>query len=81
MPFKLQNKIWRKVQTSRLRPEREFQDQEISRLERVLLYTPLVKKGKTKKLSRLSQGPYRIVRQTTPVNYEIQHLYKRETDK
>lgn len=39
----------------------------------VLLYTPVVKPGASKKLSQFNRGPYRIVQQTTAVNFKIVH--------
>ena len=38
----------------------------------VYLYVPQVKKGCTKKMSRLNQGPFRILKRISEVNYDIQ---------
>ena len=40
--------------------------------DRVWLYVPAVKPGKTKKLSSLWRGPYTVLDKTSPVNYCIQ---------
>ena len=40
--------------------------------DRVWLYVPAVKPGKTKKLSSLWRGPYTVLDRTSPVNYKIQ---------
>ena len=40
--------------------------------DRVWLYVPAVKPGKTKKLSTLWRGPYTVIDRTGPVNYCIQ---------
>ena len=40
--------------------------------DRVWLYVPAVKTGKTKKLSSLWWGPYTVLDRTSPVNYKIQ---------
>lgn len=39
----------------------------------VLLYTPVVKPGASKKLFQFNRGPYRIVQQTSAVNFKITH--------
>ena len=44
----------------------------------VMLFTPHVKPGHNKKLSRFFTGPFRILRQTSPVNFEIQQIGKRK---
>ena len=36
-----------------------------------MLFTPQVKSGRKKKLSRLSEGPFRILQKVSPVNYKI----------
>ena len=36
-----------------------------------MLYTPQVKTGTKKKLSKLSEGPYRVIKKLSPVNYKI----------
>lgn len=38
----------------------------------VLIYKPLRKVGLAEKLLHRWMGPYRVLRQTTPVNYEVQ---------
>ena len=38
----------------------------------VLLYTPAIKPGKSKKFGGCWQGPYTVVDKTSPVNYRIQ---------
>lgn len=40
----------------------------------VMLFAPRRITGRSKKLSRLYKGPYRVVRQTSPVNYKIVSL-------
>ena len=40
--------------------------------DRVWLYVPAIKPGKTKKLSSLWRGPYTVLDKTSPVNYSIQ---------
>ena len=40
--------------------------------DRVYLFVPAVKSGRTKKLSSLWRGPYTVVDKTSPVNYLIQ---------
>ena len=40
--------------------------------DRVWLYTPAIKAGKTRKLSSLWRGPYTILDRTSSVNYRIQ---------
>ena len=40
--------------------------------DRVWLYVPAVKSGRTKKLSSLWRGPYTVLDRTSPVNYRIQ---------
>ena len=39
---------------------------------RVWLYVPAVKPGKTRKFSSLWRGPYTVLDKTSPVNYRIQ---------
>ena len=40
--------------------------------DRVWLYVPAVKQGRSRKLSSLWRGPYTVVDKTSPVNYRIQ---------
>ena len=37
----------------------------------VLIYKPIRKKGRSEKLLHRWMGPYIVIRQTTPVNYEV----------
>ena len=39
--------------------------------DRVWLFVPAMKKGKTKKLASLWRGPYTVVDKTSPVIYRI----------
>ena len=36
-----------------------------------LIYKPIRKKGRSEKLLHRWMGPYVVIRQTTPVNYEV----------
>ena len=40
--------------------------------DRVWLFVPALKRGRTKKLASLWRGPYTVVDKTSPVNYQIQ---------
>ncbi|KFM72417.1 Retrovirus-related Pol polyprotein from transposon 412, partial [Stegodyphus mimosarum] len=51
--------------------ERSSQDKGIQVGDVVYLYTPVVKPGMARKLSKLNQGPFRVVEQVTKVNYKI----------
>ncbi|KAG8236845.1 hypothetical protein J437_LFUL017195 [Ladona fulva] len=44
--------------------------------DRVFLHHPFVGVGKKRKLSRQWQGPYRILEQTSPVNFRVQHIFR-----
>eukprot|EP00795_Rhopilema_esculentum_P009287 gene9287-16984_t len=47
--------------------------------DRIWLYTPQVKQGLTSKLAHLWNGPFRIIRKTSPVNVEIEETPRRKT--
>ena len=49
-----------------------YATQELKIRDRVWLFVPAVKTGRTKKLSSLWRGPYTILDKTSPVNYCIQ---------
>ncbi|GBN99873.1 hypothetical protein AVEN_113809-1 [Araneus ventricosus] len=38
------------------------------------VYTPKIKVHTSKKLSKLNQGPYRVIKQNSPVIFQIQHI-------
>ncbi|GBM44171.1 Retrovirus-related Pol polyprotein from transposon 412 [Araneus ventricosus] len=40
----------------------------------VYVYTPKIKVHTSKKLSKLNQGPYRVMKQNSPVIFQIQHI-------
>lgn len=40
----------------------------------VMLYTPVVKPGQSKKFTKTNKGVYRVKKQTSPVNFEIVHI-------
>ncbi|KAG8238382.1 hypothetical protein J437_LFUL018336 [Ladona fulva] len=42
--------------------------------DRVFLHVPFVGIGRKRKLSRQWQGPYRVLEQTSPVNFRVQHI-------
>ena len=47
----------------------------------VLLYCPAIKRKRSKKLSRLWTGPYRVLRKLGPVNYEILRMHRSKEKK
>ena len=51
-------------------------EQEFNPGDLVLIYKPLRKIGKSEKLLHRWLGPYKVVRQTTPVNYEVRQASK-----
>ena len=42
--------------------------------DRVWLFVPVMKNGRTKKLSSLWPGPYTVVDKISPVNHQIQQI-------
>lgn len=49
-------------------------DKKIKVGDTVYLYTPVVRRGQVKKLTKLNRGPFKVVSQTTPVNFVISDL-------
>ena len=47
--------------------------------DRVWLYNPAIKQGRTRKFANLWRGPYTIVDKTGPVNYRIQLIRGSQT--
>lgn len=42
----------------------------------VYLHTPQIKVHTSKKLAKKNHGPYRVLKQFSPVNFQIQHIHK-----
>ncbi|KAG1659157.1 Retrovirus-related Pol polyprotein [Nymphon striatum] len=45
--------------------------------DKVLLFSPAVKKGTTHKLNRPYKGPYRILERLSQINYKIGHIFNK----
>ncbi len=52
--------------------DERHRDQSFQNGDLVLIYKPFRKVGKAEKLLHRWLGPYKVIRQTTPVNYEVQ---------
>lgn len=53
-----------------------FKDKDIRVGDMVMLYTPVVKPGQSKKFTKTNKGIYRVKKQTSPVNFEIVQINK-----
>ena len=57
----------------------KFATEELRVGDRVWLFVPAVKAGRTKKLASLWRGPYTVIDKTSPVNYRIQLIGTTQT--
>ena len=46
----------------------------------VYLYSPFLPQGQSKKLSSFNKGPYKIIKQTSPVNFLVRHVLNEKNE-
>ena len=62
------------AETMRVKYDRKAKNRDFRVGESVMLFYPQLKKGRTKKLSKLWRGPFRVLTRPSPVNAQIQDL-------